>query len=109
MTSFHTVAVEHLTDAVASVDSVLASGGDVVGVGNVGALQLVGLEDEGNNQTVKAKGLREDKNQNDTNEKLWLTSVGANTSVTNNANSNTGSKAGKATAKSGGKRGEARV
>ena len=93
-----------LTDA-----EVLVVGANKVIWRDVAALQLVGLEDQGNNQTVKAKGLGKDENQNDTNEELWLTSVGADTSVTNNANSNTGSKTGKATAKSGGERGEARV
>jgi hypothetical protein len=60
--------------------------------------------------TSTARSVGENKNQNDTNEELWLASVELwPTSATNNANRNTGSKTGEATAQSGGERGGARV
>ena len=51
-------------------------------IGNILALELVRLENKGNNQTIQTESLRKDQNQNDTDEQLGLTSVGAHTSVT---------------------------
>merc|ERR1712147_208691 len=73
------------------------------------ALKLVGLEDEGNNQTVQTQSLSEDKNQDDADKQLGLAGVGTDTSITNNANSNASSKAGKTTAKPCGESRETRV
>merc|ERR1712107_812156 len=52
----------------------------------------LGLDDQSNDQTVQTESLRENENQNHTDEKLGLLSSGTDTSVTNNTNSNTSSK-----------------
>jgi len=52
----------------------------------------LGLNDQSNDQTVETKSLRENEDQNHTDEKLGLLSSGTDTSVTNNTNSNTSSK-----------------
>ena len=52
----------------------------------------LGLDDQSNDQTVQTESLRENEDQNHTDEKLRLLSSGTDTSVTNNTNSNTSSK-----------------
>merc|ERR1712107_659670 len=52
----------------------------------------LGLDDQSNDQTVETESLRENEDQNHTDEKLGLLSSGTNTSVTNNTNSNTSGK-----------------
>lgn len=54
------------------------------------ALEALLGQNEGNDQTIKTKRLREDENQDHSNEKSLLLTDGADTGVTNNANRHTG-------------------
>merc|ERR1711998_685917 len=56
------------------------------------ALLCVARKDERNDKPVKTQGLGKDKNENDTDEKLGLASVGTDTGITHNANSDTSRK-----------------
>merc|ERR1719231_1742884 len=61
------------------------------------ALHGVARKDERNNETIQTESLSE--NEDNTDEELWLASVGADTGVTDDADSNTGREAGHTTAK----------
>ena len=54
----------------------------------------LGGHDESDNETVKAKSLGENEDENHADEKLGLLGDGADASVTNNANGHTGREAG---------------
>merc|ERR1711998_668738 len=96
----------HLTKA-GGISSGGASGGDEVRGGDIEALQLVGLEDQSHNQPVQTKRLSEDENQNDPDEQLGLAGVGADTSVTDDANGEPCCESRQAAAHASGESGEA--
>jgi predicted metal-dependent peptidase len=64
-------------------------------------------QNESNNQTVETKSFAENENQNHADEQLGLLTVGAHTSVTDNADSETGSQSRETTRKTGSQVGKA--
>merc|ERR1719428_2522906 len=71
----------------------------VVGVGgDVRAGHAVGGQDESHDETVQTQSLGEDKNEDNTDEELRLTSVSADTSITDDTNSDTSGKTSHTTA-----------
>merc|ERR1719231_163893 len=58
------------------------------------ALHGVARKDERNNETIQTESLSENEDEDNTDEELWLASVGADTGVTDDADSNTGREAG---------------
>merc|ERR1711907_382497 len=73
------------------------------------ALHLVAGEDQSNNEPIQTESLGEDKDKDNTDEQLWLASVRSDTSIADNANSNTSRETSHTTAKPSSKGGVSRV
>ncbi len=59
-------------------------------------------EDNGDDHAIETEGLTEDENKNHADEDLLLLSVGSNTSVTDDTNSETSSEGGETASQTGG-------
>merc|ERR1711959_290493 len=89
---------EIIRSAVQSWLLILSTSTVAVVISDVSTLHGVAGKDERDNETIQTESLGEDKNQDDSDKELGLTSIGTNTSITNDADSDSSGETSHATA-----------